>query len=57
MMGWVVIFLVVAVIAGVFGFGGLAGASVELAKIVFFIAIALFLLSALVGLFRARANR
>ena len=39
MMGWVVTFLVIALIAGLLGFGGLAGASIELAKIVFFVAI------------------
>ena len=42
MLSWVVTFLVVALIAGVLGFGGIAGASVEIAKTIFFIAIILF---------------
>jgi uncharacterized membrane protein YtjA (UPF0391 family) len=54
MLSWVVTFLVIALIAGVLGFGGIAGASVEIAKIIFFIAVVLFLVSAVVGLARGR---
>jgi uncharacterized membrane protein YtjA (UPF0391 family) len=54
MLGWVVTFLVIALIAGILGFGGIAGASIEIAKIIFFIAIVLFLVSAVVGLARGR---
>jgi uncharacterized membrane protein YtjA (UPF0391 family) len=56
MLGWVVTFLVVALIAGILGFGGVAGASIEIAKIIFFIAIVLFLVSVVVGLVRGRAQ-
>jgi uncharacterized membrane protein YtjA (UPF0391 family) len=56
MLSWVVTFLVVALIAGVLGFGGIAGASVEIAKAIFFIAVILFLVSAVVGLVRGRGN-
>jgi uncharacterized membrane protein YtjA (UPF0391 family) len=54
MLGWVVTFLIIALIAGILGFGGIAGASIEIAKIIFFIAIVLFLVSAVVGLARGR---
>ena len=54
MLSWVVTFLVIALIAGILGFGGIAGASVEIAKIIFFIAVVLFLVSAVVGLARGR---
>jgi uncharacterized membrane protein YtjA (UPF0391 family) len=54
MLGWVVTFLVIALIAGLLGFGGVAGASIEIAKIIFFIAVILFLVSAVVGLARRR---
>jgi uncharacterized membrane protein YtjA (UPF0391 family) len=54
MLGWVVTFLVIALIAGILGFGGIAGASIEIAKIIFFIAVVLFLVSAVVGLARCR---
>jgi uncharacterized membrane protein YtjA (UPF0391 family) len=56
MLGWVVTFLVVALIAGILGFGGIAGASIEIAKIIFFIAVVLFLVSAVVGLARGRTQ-
>ena len=49
MLSWVVTFLVVALIAGILGFGGIAGASIEIAKTIFFIAVVLFLISAVVG--------
>jgi uncharacterized membrane protein YtjA (UPF0391 family) len=54
MLGWVVTFLIIALVAGVLGFGGIAGASVEIAKIIFFIAVILFLVSAVVGVARGR---
>jgi uncharacterized membrane protein YtjA (UPF0391 family) len=56
MLSWVVTFLVVALIAGILGFGGIAGASIEIAKIIFFIAVVLFLVSAVVGLTRGRTR-
>ena len=56
MLSWVITFLVIALIAGVLGFGGVAGASIEMAKIVFFIAVVLFLVSAVVGLVRGRTR-
>lgn len=55
MLGWAVTFLIVALIAAVLGFGGVAGVAVEAAKLVFFVAIILFAISALVGLFRGRS--
>jgi uncharacterized membrane protein YtjA (UPF0391 family) len=56
MLGWVVTFLIVALIAGVLGFGGIAGLSIEIAKTIFFIAVVLFLISAVVGLARGRTR-
>ena len=41
MLGWAVTFLVIALIAAVLGFGGIAGLSMEIAKIIFFVAIVL----------------
>ncbi|GEP00225.1 DUF1328 domain-containing protein [Methylobacterium haplocladii] len=57
MLGWAVTFLVVALIAAILGFGGVAGTAMEAAKIVFFVAIALFLISAVSGAVRGRAPR
>jgi uncharacterized membrane protein YtjA (UPF0391 family) len=56
MLSWVVTFLIIALIAGVLGFGGIAGASIEMAKIVFFVAVVLFLVSAVIGLARGRTR-
>ena len=55
MLGWALTFLVVALIAAVLGFGGIAGLSIEIAKIIFFAAIVLFLISAVIGLLRGRS--
>ena len=56
MLSWVVTFLVIALIAGILGFGGLAGASIEIAKIIFFIAVILFLVSAIMSVARGRGG-
>jgi uncharacterized membrane protein YtjA (UPF0391 family) len=55
MFGWAISFLIVALIAAVLGFGGIAGLSIEIAKIIFFVAIVLFVVSAVVGLARGRS--
>jgi uncharacterized membrane protein YtjA (UPF0391 family) len=54
MFGWAIAFLVIALIAAVLGFGGIAGVAIEAAKIVFFVAIVLFLIAAVTGLVRGR---
>lgn len=43
MLRWALLFLVVGLIAGVLGFTGIAGASIAIAKILFFIFMVLFL--------------
>ena len=42
----------IALIAAVLGFGGIAGGAVEIAKVVFFVALVLFLIAALTGILR-----
>ena len=37
MLRWALIFLVVALVAGVLGFGGIAGASMGIAQVLFFV--------------------
>jgi uncharacterized membrane protein YtjA (UPF0391 family) len=54
MLGWAITFLVIALIAAVLGFGGIAGLSLEIAKVIFFVAIILFAIAAIVGLLRGR---
>jgi uncharacterized membrane protein YtjA (UPF0391 family) len=53
MLMWALIFLVVAVIAALFGFTGIAVAATNIAKILFFIFIVLFVLALLFGYFWA----
>jgi len=56
MLSWAITFLVIALIAAVLGFGGIAGFAVEAAKIVFMVAIVLFLISAVVHIVRGRSS-
>jgi uncharacterized membrane protein YtjA (UPF0391 family) len=54
MIGWAITFLIIALIAAALGFGAIAGIAIEFARIVFVIAIVLFLISALIALLRGR---
>ena len=49
---WALVFLVVAVIAAVLGFGGVAGAASQGASLLFWVAIILFVVSLVAGLLR-----
>ena len=55
MLGWAVTFLIIALVAALFGFGGIAGTAVEIAKLIFFVAIVLYAISAVIGLLRGRS--
>jgi uncharacterized membrane protein YtjA (UPF0391 family) len=50
MLRWALAFFVIAIIAAVFGFGGIAVAAAGIAKILFFIFLVLFLVALLSGL-------
>ncbi len=54
MLGWALTFLVIAIIAAIFGFGGIAGTSAGIAQTLFYIFIAIFVISLLFGLIRGR---
>jgi uncharacterized membrane protein YtjA (UPF0391 family) len=49
---WAVVFLIVAIVAAIFGFGGAAGAAVEGARILVWVAVVLFVVSLVGGLLR-----
>ncbi|SPH19577.1 hypothetical protein ASD8599_00311 [Ascidiaceihabitans donghaensis] len=53
MLHYALIFFVVAIIAAVFGFGGIASASAGIAQILFFIFLALFVLTLVMRVFRS----
>ena len=52
MLRWTILFLVVALIAAIFGFTGVALAAAGIAKVVFFLFVVLFLISLVTGLGR-----
>ncbi|PZQ22365.1 MAG: DUF1328 domain-containing protein [Sphingopyxis macrogoltabida] len=54
MFKWALIFAVIALVAGLFGFGGIAGAAAGIAKILFFIGLALVVLFLVLGAAAAR---
>lgn len=51
MLAWAVIFLIIAIISGLLGFREVAGVATQIAKILFFIFIILFLISLVYALF------
>lgn len=55
MLSWAVTFLIIAIIAAVFGFGGIAGTATWIAQILVFVFLVLFVVSLLAG--RGRRNR
>jgi uncharacterized membrane protein YtjA (UPF0391 family) len=55
MLKWALIFFVVAIIAAAFGFTGIAAGAAGIAKILFFLFVALFVVMLLLGLFAGRA--
>jgi uncharacterized membrane protein YtjA (UPF0391 family) len=52
MLSWALTFLVVALLAAVFGFTGIALAAAGVAKILFYLFLVLFLVSLIAGLVR-----
>lgn len=53
MLGWAITFLIVAVVAGLFGFGVIASASAGIAQMIFFAFVVLFVLSLVFGFIRS----
>ncbi len=52
LLHYAVVFLVVAVVAAFFGFGGVAGTAMDGARILFWVAIVLFVVSLIASLIR-----
>jgi uncharacterized membrane protein YtjA (UPF0391 family) len=49
MLRWALAFLIIAIIAAVFGFGGISDTAAGIAKILFFVFLILFVISLLFG--------
>ena len=54
MLGWAITFLVIALIAALFWFGAIAAGAVGIAKILFFVGLALVVLFLILGSAAAR---
>ncbi len=54
MLYYAVIFLLLALVAALFGFGGVAAAAVSIAKILFFVFVLLACISLIAGVLRRR---
>ena len=57
MLRWAIIFFVIAIVAALLGFGGIAGMSMDIAKFVAVIAVILFVVSLIMGGIRGRGTR
>ena len=51
MIKWAIIFFVISLIAGLFGFTGVASSARGIAKVLFYIALAIFLIVLILGVF------
>lgn len=56
MLYWAAIFFIVALVAGAFGFGGIAAASAGIAQLLFWVFVALFVFSLILMLARKGDN-
>jgi uncharacterized membrane protein YtjA (UPF0391 family) len=52
LLHWAIVFLVIALIAGVLGFGGVAGTAMEGARLLFWVAVVLLVISLIFGFMR-----
>ena len=50
MLRWAVIFLIISIIAAVFGFGGISDAASDIARVLFYIFLGVFVLMLIGGL-------
>jgi uncharacterized membrane protein YtjA (UPF0391 family) len=50
MLYWSLVFFVVSLVAGIFGFGGVADASAGLAQILFYVFLVFFVITLIAGL-------
>jgi uncharacterized membrane protein YtjA (UPF0391 family) len=52
MFYWALVFFIIALVAGVLGFGGIAAAATDMARVLFFIFLVIFLATLVLGLVR-----
>ena len=49
MLSWTLLFLIIALVAALLGFGGIAGAAAGFSKILFFIFLVVWIISLVIG--------
>jgi uncharacterized membrane protein YtjA (UPF0391 family) len=54
---WALVFFVISIVAAIFGFGGIAATSGDIARVLFYIFIAIFVILLILGLTVFRAAR
>ncbi|HSC24882.1 MAG TPA: DUF1328 domain-containing protein [Candidatus Babeliales bacterium] len=54
MIRWIITFLILSIIAGVLGFAGIEGMSLDIAKILFFIFVISLIISCITYIFRGK---
>jgi len=52
MLSWALVFFIVSLIAALFGFGGIATGAADIAKVLFFIFLVLFVVALITGMVR-----
>lgn len=55
MLKWALVFFIVSLVAALFGFTGIASGAAAIAKILFYIAVALFVVFLILGVMAAKA--
>jgi len=56
MLRWAMIFFIIAIVAAIFGFGGIVQGAVSIAMILFWVFVALFVISLIAGLVTGRGT-
>lgn len=54
MLGWAITFFIIAIVAAIFGFGGIVQGAVSIAIVLFWVFLALFVVSLIAGLVTGR---
>jgi uncharacterized membrane protein YtjA (UPF0391 family) len=54
MLYWALMFLIVALVAAIFGFGGIASTATGIAQVLFVVALIMFVVSLLAGFMRRK---
>jgi uncharacterized membrane protein YtjA (UPF0391 family) len=57
LLGWALVFLIIALVAALFGFGGIAAAFETIGMVLFFIFLVVFLALLIAGLLKRRPKR